>query len=158
MANPYTNRKHTLSWVHRGRIINNVLITGWDQHILITSVVDPDPKDPYNVAWSGSDIFSRDPDPDLKLDHFINVKTKIKFAKLNLKKYRYLWNLSIYFSNGRFKWIPIKSFRILHTDIPVLYTAIFVPLLTGRYCMYELNSTHRVITHWGAKPCRLLLI
>ena len=59
--------------------------------------MDPDPKDPYNVAWSGSDIFSRDPDPDLKLDHLVNVKTKDKFAKLNLKNY--LWNLSIYFSS-----------------------------------------------------------
>ena len=40
--------------------------------VLLTSVVDPDPKDPLNFAGSGSIIFSMDPDPDLDLDLDLN--------------------------------------------------------------------------------------
>ena len=50
----------------KGKIIEKLRI------FVKTSVADPDPKDSYNFARSGSEIFSTDPDPDMNLAHFPN--------------------------------------------------------------------------------------
>ena len=49
----------------------------------ISSVADPDPKDPHPLAGSGSKSLSTDPDLDLNIAHFKNINNNNKkFAKL----------------------------------------------------------------------------
>ena len=89
----------------KGKIIEKLRI------FVKTSVADPDPKDSYNFARSGSEIFSTDPDPDMNLAHFPNpfpspsslTSVTPPQATLDPDPYHHK------------KEILIKSFRIRHT-------------------------------------------